>query len=80
MGGLDGRHTPCAARGAASGRQAKPLQIVGYSNGGALALKHALDALDDQRLERADRIVLISPMIGIIAFARFVGLAALPAG
>jgi alpha-beta hydrolase superfamily lysophospholipase len=58
----------------------KPLQIVGYSNVGALALKYALDALDDQRLERADRIVLISPMIGIIAFARFVGLAALPAG
>ncbi len=58
---------------------AKPLQIVGYSNGGALALKYALDALDDDRLEKADRLVLISPMIGITGFARFVGLAALPA-
>jgi alpha-beta hydrolase superfamily lysophospholipase len=57
----------------------KPLQFVGFSNGGALALKYALDALDDQRLERADRLVLISPMIGITSFARFVGLAALPA-
>ncbi len=57
----------------------KPLHIVGYSNGGALALKYALDALDDDRLEKADRLVLISPMIGITRFARFVGLAALPA-
>ena len=57
----------------------KPLQMVGYSNGGALALKYALDALDDATLERANRLVLISPMIGITRFARFVGLAALPA-
>jgi alpha-beta hydrolase superfamily lysophospholipase len=57
----------------------KPLHIVGYSNGGALALKYVLDALGDDRLERADRLVLISPMIGIIGFARFAGLAALPA-
>jgi alpha-beta hydrolase superfamily lysophospholipase len=57
----------------------KLLQFVGFSNGGALALKYALDALDDERLERADRLVLISPMIGITSFARFVGLAALPA-
>ena len=57
----------------------KPLQFVGFSNGGALALKYALDALDDGHLERADRLVLISPMIGITEFARFVGLAALPA-
>ena len=57
----------------------KPLQFVGFSNGGALALKYALDALDDDRLDRADRLVLISPMIGITQFARFVGLAALPA-
>ena len=57
----------------------KPLQIVGYSNGGALALKYALDALGDDRLQRADRLVLISPMIGITGFARFAGLASLPA-
>ncbi len=57
----------------------KPLHIVGYSNGGALALKYALDALGDDRLQRADRLVLISPMIGITGFARFAGLASLPA-
>jgi alpha-beta hydrolase superfamily lysophospholipase len=56
-----------------------PLVLVGYSNGGALALKHALDALEDPRLPRAERVVLISPMIGVTAFARFAGFAALPA-
>ena len=56
-----------------------PLDIVGFSNGGALAVKYALDALDDSRLAKPDRLVLISPMIGITAFARFAGLAALPA-
>jgi alpha-beta hydrolase superfamily lysophospholipase len=57
----------------------RPLHIVGFSNGGALAVKYALDAIDDERLARPDRLILISPMIGITAFARFVGVAALPA-
>jgi len=57
----------------------KPLHVVGFSNGGALALKYALDALEDVRLARPDRLILISPMIGITSFARFVGIAALPA-
>jgi alpha-beta hydrolase superfamily lysophospholipase len=56
-----------------------PLHLVGYSNGGALALKYALDALEDETLPRPARIVLISPMIGITRFARFAGLAGLPA-
>jgi alpha-beta hydrolase superfamily lysophospholipase len=46
-----------------------PLTIVGYSNGGALAVKYALDALENRSLPRADRLVLISPMIGVSAFA-----------
>jgi alpha-beta hydrolase superfamily lysophospholipase len=57
----------------------KPLHIVGFSNGGALAMKYALDALDDKQLARPDRLILISPMIGITSFARFAGIAALPA-
>ena len=57
----------------------KPLHIVGFSNGGALALKYALDALGDRALPRPDRLFLISPMIGITSFARFAGLAGLPA-
>lgn len=58
---------------------ALPLHLVGYSNGGALAMKYALDALVDPQLTRADRIVLISPMIGISRFARFAGIAGWPA-
>lgn len=57
----------------------KPLHIVGFSNGGALAVNYALDSLEDARLARPDRLILISPMIGITSFARFVGIAALPA-
>ena len=57
----------------------RPLHLVGFSNGGALAMKYALDALDDPKLTRADRIVLISPMIGITAFARFAGVFGWPA-
>jgi alpha-beta hydrolase superfamily lysophospholipase len=56
-----------------------PLHLVGFSNGGALAMKHALDALEDPGLTRPDRLVLISPMIGITAFARFAGVAGFPA-
>ncbi|HMF93720.1 MAG TPA: alpha/beta fold hydrolase [Vicinamibacterales bacterium] len=53
-----------------------PLTIVGYSNGGALAVKYALDAIEDPVLPRADRLVLISPMIGVsplAGMARLVG-------
>ena len=56
-----------------------PLHVVGYSNGGALAMKYALDAIDDASLPRADRIVLISPMIGVTSFARFAGIVGWPA-
>ena len=56
-----------------------PLHIVGFSNGGSLALKYALDAIEDERLARVDRLILISPMVGITRFARFAGLAGLPA-
>jgi alpha-beta hydrolase superfamily lysophospholipase len=56
-----------------------PLHVVGFSNGGALAMKYALDALSDKTLARPDRLVLISPMIGITAFARFAGVFGWPA-
>jgi alpha-beta hydrolase superfamily lysophospholipase len=56
-----------------------PLHVVGFSNGGALALKYALDAVANPELARPDRLILISPMIGITRFARFAGLAGLPA-
>jgi alpha-beta hydrolase superfamily lysophospholipase len=56
-----------------------PLHLVGFSNGGALAMKYSLDALEDPKLARPDRLVLFGPMIGITRFARFAGLASLPA-
>jgi alpha-beta hydrolase superfamily lysophospholipase len=57
----------------------KPLDIVGYSNGGALALKYAMDAIEDGRLAHARHIILVSPMVGVTRYARFAGLAELPA-
>lgn len=71
--------TRLAMREAARRAGGGPVHLVGYSNGGALAMRHGLDAIENPTLPRAERIVLISPMIGVTAFARFSGLAALPA-
>ncbi len=46
-----------------------PFVIAGYSNGGGLAVKYALDALFDSSLPRADLLVLFSPEIGIMPVA-----------
>ena len=56
-----------------------PLHIVGFSNGGALATKYALDALSDASLPRPQRVILLAPMIGITEMARFAGVFAWPA-
>ena len=56
-----------------------PLHIVGFSNGGALALKYAMEAIDRDDLRQADQLILVSPMVGITAFARFAGIAGWPA-
>jgi alpha-beta hydrolase superfamily lysophospholipase len=56
-----------------------PVELVGFSNGGALAMKYALDAVEHPDLEQVDRLILITPMIGITEMARFAGLAGLPA-
>ncbi len=58
----------------------KPFHVLGYSNGAALALKYAMDRVDingDEGLPAPDRIVMVSPMIGIgrlAAFARLMPL------
>ncbi len=46
-----------------------PLYIVGYSNGGALAVQYVLDSLADESLKPVDGLILISPEIGITKFA-----------
>jgi len=56
-----------------------PLHVVGFSNGGALAMKYALDALDNKALAQPERIVLFAPMIGITSTARFAGVFGWPA-
>ncbi len=56
-----------------------PLHVVGFSNGGALAMKYVLDVLDDPSLARPDHIVLFAPMIGITSMARFAGVFGWPA-
>jgi len=48
-----------------------PFVIVGYSNGGALALNYVLDALDDDTLPMPDNLILMSPAIGLTPFAFF---------
>ena len=43
----------------------RPIVVVGYSNGGALAVRYALEAAADPRLPAPSRLVLLSPMIGV---------------
>ncbi|MHC4209045.1 MAG: alpha/beta hydrolase [Planctomycetota bacterium] len=50
-----------------------PFLVVGYSNGGGLAVKYALEAVEDPDLPRPDRLVLFSPCIGITRFAALSG-------
>lgn len=71
--------TRLAVREARQRAPGQPLHLVGYSNGGALALLHALAAAEDPALGVPDRLVLLSPMVGVTPFARFAGLAGLPA-
>ena len=47
----------------------KPLYLLGYSMGAALAVNYSLEALQDKSLRRADAMVLISPAIGVSAIA-----------
>ncbi|GHC10597.1 alpha/beta hydrolase [Thermomonas carbonis] len=65
------------ARRHADGRL--PVHLVGYSNGGALALLHEVERLRRGQRVDADHLILLSPMIKVSAFARYAGLAGLPA-
>ena len=46
-----------------------PLYMVGYSNGGALAVEYILSTLENATLARASGVVLMSPEIGITKVA-----------
>jgi pimeloyl-ACP methyl ester carboxylesterase len=49
----------------------RPLYIVGYSNGGALAVHYALASLDETVLPSVNGLVLISPALGVTPLAAF---------
>jgi alpha-beta hydrolase superfamily lysophospholipase len=47
----------------------KPIHIIGYSTGAALALDYTLDALEEPQLAVPESLVLISPAIGVTPLA-----------
>ena len=49
----------------------RPVYIVGYSMGGALAVTYVLNSLEDETLPKIAGIVLVSPAIGITGAAQF---------
>ena len=51
--------------------EGRPLVIVGYSNGAALALDYTLEALSDPEWPVPVRLVLVSPAIAVSPAARF---------
>ncbi len=51
-----------------------PLVLGGYSNGGALVVHYAIEAIDDEASPRPDAIILFSPMIGITSLAKLMEL------
>ena len=71
--------TRLAMREAAQRAKGGPIDLVGYSNGGALAVHYALAAARGAALPRPRRVILLSPMIGLTEFARFSGVAGWPA-
>lgn len=51
--------------------EGKPLYLVGYSSGGALVVQYSLEALASMSLPVPDKLVLLSPMVGVLPFAGF---------
>ena len=49
----------------------QPFYVLGYSNGASLTLKYSMDSLGDAGSRTPDRVLLISPMIGVSALAKF---------
>ncbi|MGB5639678.1 MAG: alpha/beta hydrolase, partial [Sedimenticolaceae bacterium] len=47
----------------------RPLYVVGYSAGAALAVQYALASIEDEALPQVDRLVLLSPAIGVTSMA-----------
>ena len=54
-----------AMRHLAARAHGRPLGIVGYSNGAALAVDYAVSAVEDETLPRPEKLVLLSPAVGV---------------
>lgn len=48
-----------------------PIYIMGYSNGAALAVHYALKTLEQNHLPKVQRVVILSPAIGVTSVAAF---------
>jgi len=48
----------------------QPFFVLGYSNGGSLALKYSMDSIKDRESRIPDRVILLSPMLGVDSLAR----------
>jgi alpha-beta hydrolase superfamily lysophospholipase len=46
-----------------------PISVIGYSNGGALAIEYSLAAIEDRSLRMPDKLILLSPEIGVSKMA-----------
>ena len=60
-----------AVRGAMQQDPDTPLILVGYSNGAALSVDYALEALTNHELAQANALVLISPALRVSSLASF---------
>ena len=58
-----------AVRHLADKAEGQPIHLVGYSNGGALAVNYMLTAVADDQLPQVDSLALISPEIGLAKVA-----------
>ncbi|MEP3430854.1 MAG: alpha/beta fold hydrolase [Roseibium sp.] len=53
----------------------KPIYLIGYSNGAALAIVYALDQIEKPELPKVSKIVVLSPAIGVTPAAAYAPLA-----
>lgn len=49
----------------------QPFYVLGYSNGGSLALKYAMDSIGNTQYRTPDHLFLLSPMIGVDSLAKY---------
>ncbi len=61
--------TRLGARHLSTALDGKPIHLIGYSTGAALALDYTLDAMEDPALSEPETLVLVSPAIAVTPLA-----------